>query len=190
MSPALLADLILLVHLGFILWVTLGGLAVLARPRLAWLHLPCVAWGAAVELFGWVCPLTPLENRYRALAGQAGYGGDFIQHYLTGVIYPEGLTRGVQIALGVGVLLVNAVVYVRLATRRSQFALARFARQQRFVDLGFGHVQARGNPLKMNRQSFLIAAACHGGLEQIAVCASQHVFVSINAASTESKSYM
>lgn len=118
MPHALLADLVLTVHLGFILWVVLGGLAVLRRPWLAWLHLPCVAWGAAVELSGGVCPLTPLENHFRALAGESGYGGDFIQHYLLAVIYPEGLTRGIQTALGLLALAVNAPVYGRLWLRR------------------------------------------------------------------------
>jgi hypothetical protein len=111
---SLLADLVLLLHLAFILFVLLGGLLVLRRPRLAWLHLPAAAWGVMVELAGWYCPLTPLENRFRALAGEARYAGDFIQHYLLAAIYPEGLTREVQIGLGLIALLVNAALYARL----------------------------------------------------------------------------
>lgn len=111
MPYGLLADLVLVVHLLFILFVAAGGLLVLRWPRLAWLHLPMVAWGTAVELMGWYCPLTPMENHFRRLAGQAGYDGDFIQHYLLAAIYPEGLTRDVQVALGLAALLVNGLVY-------------------------------------------------------------------------------
>ncbi len=118
MPWGLLADLVLLLHLAFILFVVLGGLLVLRRPWLAWLHLPAAAWGVAVELAGWYCPLTPLENRFRALAGEAGYAGDFIQHYLLATIYPEGLTREVQIALGLAALLVNAALYALLLHKR------------------------------------------------------------------------
>ncbi len=112
-----LANLILLTHLAFILFVALGGLAVLRRPRLAWLHLPCVAWGVMVELMGWICPLTPWENHFRRLAGQAGYEGDFIQHYLLAAIYPEGLTRSVQIVLGLGLAVINLAIYGLLLYR-------------------------------------------------------------------------
>jgi len=116
-----LANLILLVHLAFIVFVALGGFLVLRWPRLAWLHLPCVAWGVMVELMGWTCPLTPWENHYRRLAGQTGYAGDFIQHYLLAAIYPEGLTRSVQIMLGLLLLLVNLAIYGLLWYRaRSQ----------------------------------------------------------------------
>ena len=80
----------------FIAWVVLGGLVVLRWPRLAWLHLPAVAWGVWIELTGGVCPLTPLEQRLRLAAGEAGYSGGFIEHYLGALIYPAGLTRGTQ----------------------------------------------------------------------------------------------
>lgn len=118
MPYAFLADLILVVHLGFILFVVLGGLGVARRPWLAWLHLPCVAWGVAVEMMGWYCPLTPLENHFRLLAGEAGYQGGFIQHYLLAAIYPEGLTREIQITLGLIALGLNIVIYVWLARAR------------------------------------------------------------------------
>lgn len=111
MPYALLADLVLLVHLAFILFVALGGIAVLRWPRLAWLHLPCVAWGVTVELAGWYCPLTPLENHFLRLAGREGYEGDFIQQYLLSTIYPEGLTREAQTVIGLGALIINAVLY-------------------------------------------------------------------------------
>jgi hypothetical protein len=106
-----LADALLLLHGLFIAWVVLGGLAVWARPRLVWLHLPCAAWGAAIELAGWVCPLTPLEQRWRVAAGEAGYAGGYIEHYLTAAIYPDGLTRDVQVALGLAVVAINAALY-------------------------------------------------------------------------------
>lgn len=105
------ADLILIVHLAFILFVTLGGLLVLRRPRLMWLHLPAVLWGALSEVLGVFCPLTPLETTLRELGGQPGYGGGFIEHYIAAVIYPSGLTRGLQVALGIGALLLNMAIY-------------------------------------------------------------------------------
>lgn len=113
-----LADAVLVLHLGFILFVVLGGLVVLRAPWLAWLHLPAVVWGVLIEVFGWICPLTPLENRLRALGGEGGYAGGFIEHYLTALIYPAGLTRSMQVALGVIVIAINLVIYIRLLTRR------------------------------------------------------------------------
>ncbi|MBZ0072603.1 MAG: DUF2784 domain-containing protein [Thiohalobacteraceae bacterium] len=120
MSTAIVADLLVLLHLAFILFVLLGGLLVLRWRRLLWLHLPVVAWGAAIEFVGWVCPLTPLENRLRAAAGDAGYGGGFIEHYLIPLIYPADLTRELQWLLGAVVLVVNAVVYWRVLRGRSR----------------------------------------------------------------------
>ena len=111
---ALLADAVFALHLAFMVWVMLGGLAVLRWPSLAWLHLPAVAWGATVELAGLWCPLTPLEQRLLQAAGDAGYEGGFISHYLIPIIYPAGLTRGVQIVLGIVVVTVNGLVYWRL----------------------------------------------------------------------------
>jgi hypothetical protein len=116
-----LADLVLVAHLAFVAFAVLGGLLVLRRPALAWVHLPCVAWAAFVELAGLVCPLTPLEVRLRMLGGATGYAGDFVGHYVTALLYPAGLTRGVQVALGALVLALNLVVYGRLAkTRRDR----------------------------------------------------------------------
>ena len=115
----LAADAVLAAHLAFVLFVVCGGLLVLRTPRLAWLHLPAVAWGAFVELSGSICPLTPLEVTLRRGAGEAGYGGDFIGHYLVSLIYPAGLTRELQMALGAAVLLLNLIVYFILWRRRS-----------------------------------------------------------------------
>ena len=113
-----LADGVLVVHLAFVLFVVLGGLAALRWPRVAWVHLPVAVYGAAIEFIGFVCPLTPLEVALRRRGGEAGYAGGFIDHYVTAAIYPEGLTRGVQLALGAAVLAVNAAVYAVWLRRR------------------------------------------------------------------------
>ena len=118
MIAGLAADAVLLLHGLFILFVLLGGLWVRRHPRAAWLHLPAVAWGIWVEASGWICPLTPLENALRHRAGQAGYSGGFIDHYVTALIYPAGLTRPVQVALGGVVLLLNLAAYGSLLVAR------------------------------------------------------------------------
>jgi hypothetical protein len=118
MPYGLLADLTVLLHFAFVVWVVLGGLLVLRWPRCAWLHLPAAVWGAAIELGGWICPLTPLEWRLRELAGEAGYTGGFVEHYLLPVLYPTGLTREIQIALGLLVLAVNIALYALVIRRR------------------------------------------------------------------------
>lgn len=105
------ADLVLPFHLAFVLFVLAGGLLVLKWPRLAWLHLPAVAWGAVVEFTGWICPLTPLENALRAMARAAAYDSDFIAHYILPLLYPAQLTRDIQLILGFVVLGVNVALY-------------------------------------------------------------------------------
>ena len=105
------ADLLVVVHLGFVVFVVLGGFAVLRWPRLAWVHLPAVAWGVGIELTGAICPLTPLELWLRVEAGATGYEGDFIARYLLPVLYPAGLTRRAQIVLGTLAGGVNVAVY-------------------------------------------------------------------------------
>jgi hypothetical protein len=107
----ILADFVVGFHLGFVLFVVLGGLLVLRWPWVAWLHLPAAVWGALIEFAGWVCPLTPLENRLRRATGTAEYAGGFVEHYLLPVLYPVGLTRGAQYLLGACVVVVNAAVY-------------------------------------------------------------------------------
>jgi hypothetical protein len=105
------ADAVLLLHLAFILFVVLGGYWVMRRPWIALIHIPAAFWGAFVELAGWFCPLTDLENYFLHRAGLSGYADSFIGHYLTVLIYPEGLTRNVQLILGAGVILVNILIY-------------------------------------------------------------------------------
>ena len=113
-----LADAVLIIHLGFVLFVVLGGLLILRRPWMAWAHVPAAAWGVAIEFGDWTCPLTPLENHLRERAGEAAYSGDFIARYLLPVLYPEGLTREAQIALGLGALLFNAAIYAVVVRKR------------------------------------------------------------------------
>ena len=117
MLYALLAGLTVTVHAAFVLFVVLGGTLVLRRPRAALLHVPAVLWGAFVEFSGRICPLTPLENRFRALAGASGYPEGFLEHYLLGLLYPAGLTTTTQYALGAVVLSVNAAAYLLLWRR-------------------------------------------------------------------------
>jgi hypothetical protein len=112
------ADLLVVLHLMFILFVVTGGFLALRWPRLIWLHVPCAAWGAVIEFTGWICPLTPLENRLRRDAGGAGYEGGFIDHYVVPVVYPEGLTQAMQVWLGAGGIVVNLVAYGLLLRRR------------------------------------------------------------------------
>lgn len=106
-----LADILVVAHLAFIVFVVFGGLLALRRWWLCLLHLPAAAWGVFVEASGGLCPLTPLENELRRLSGSSGYSGDFVEHYLLPVIYPAGLTREVQLVLALLVLLGNLVVY-------------------------------------------------------------------------------
>jgi uncharacterized protein DUF2784 len=107
----LLADIVVVVHFAFVLFVVLGGLLVLRWPRVAYLHVPAAIWGALIELAGWVCPLTPLENTLRTAAGGAAYQGDFVEHYILPVLYPSALTRNIQILLGCLVLGLNLGIY-------------------------------------------------------------------------------
>lgn len=114
---SLAADTLVLLHLAFVAFVVFGGLLVLRWRWLAWLHIPAAIWGAWIEFAGWICPLTPLENRLRAEAGQQGYATSFVEHYLLPVLYPAALTREVQWLLGGLVIAVNAVVYVAVWRR-------------------------------------------------------------------------
>ena len=118
MPYGMLADVLVLVHAAFVLFVALGALLVWRWPRVAWLHVPAAVWGIAIEWRGAICPLTPLENWLRDRAGQAGYEGDFVQHYVIPVLYPAGLNREAQIVLGALALLLNVGVYSWILVRR------------------------------------------------------------------------
>jgi len=116
-----LADAVVVVHMGFVVFVMCGGLLVLWRRWAALLHLPAAAWGVYIELTGAICPLTPLENRLRALAGESSYSGDFVERYLMPVLYPPDLRRDVQVVLGLFALGINVGIYIyawRKARRR------------------------------------------------------------------------
>ncbi len=105
-----LADIVLITHALFIAFVIFGGLIVLKWHKIMWLHIPCAIWGALIEFFGWVCPLTYLENYLREPGNANYYESSFIQHYLLPIIYPAGLTTGIQILLGVIVIVINIIV--------------------------------------------------------------------------------
>jgi hypothetical protein len=118
----LTADAVVLLHAAFVAFVVLGGLMVARWPRLMWAHLPAAAWGALIEFAGWICPLTPIENELRHRAGMATYPGDFVEHYVLPVLYPDDLTRSIQVALGVTVVALNAAAYWRVARLRAMGA--------------------------------------------------------------------
>ena len=114
----LLATAVVLLHFSFVLFVVGGGLLLYKWPWLAWLHLPAVIWAALLEFNGWICPLTPLEQQLRAAAGQAGYSGGFIDHYLLALLYPAGLDGSMQFILGSLVVAINVLVYGVLGWHR------------------------------------------------------------------------
>jgi len=114
----ILADLVVGLHFVFVVFVVVGGLLVLRWPKLAYLHIPAVVYGAAIEFAGWICPLTPLENSLRRQAGEAGYSTGFVEHYLLPVLYPSALTRDIQVLLGVVVIGINLSIYIHVFRRR------------------------------------------------------------------------
>jgi hypothetical protein len=113
-----LADLVVILHLGFVVFAVGGALMVLRWRRLAWVHIPAAIWAALIEYAGWICPLTPLEKWLRALGGGSEYAGGFVAHYILPILYPRGLTREVQIVLGTLVVLINLGIYGWLIGRK------------------------------------------------------------------------
>jgi len=120
MTYSILADIVVVVHLGFVLFVVLGGVLMFRWRSVLWVHVPAAIWGVLIEFAGWTCPLTPLENWLRHLGGEAGYTGtgDFVGHYLVSILYPEALTRRFQITLGFIALAVNLLIYWRVFSRK------------------------------------------------------------------------
>jgi len=116
----LAADLLLIAHATFVMFVVLGALLALRYPRLLYMHVPAVVWGVLIEFTGAICPLTPLEVRLRRLGGEAGYPGGFIDHYVVSMLYPPELTREMQIVLGFLALVPNTLAYVYLFMRRKR----------------------------------------------------------------------
>ena len=115
---ALLAGLIVLAHLAFVVFAAGGALLALRWPAVTWAHVPAAVWAAYIEFSGGICPLTPLENSLRARAGLDYYTGDFVAQYLFPVLYPDGLTRGAQVVIGLVVLVVNVGVYTYVYLHR------------------------------------------------------------------------
>jgi hypothetical protein len=118
----LLADCLVLVHLAFVIFVVAGGLLILWRPWLRWIHRPAAVWGALIEFTGWICPLTPWEQALRLKAGQAGYTGGFVEHYVLPILYPAELTQAVQVVLGLLVIGVNVAIYVFVGYRQARLS--------------------------------------------------------------------
>ncbi len=121
MHARIAADIVVVIHLAFIVFVVCGGLLVLRWPRLAWVHLPAAVWGVAIEFGGWICPLTPLENTLRRAAGDEGYASSFIERSVVPVVYPAGLDREAQFILGGLVLAVNVALYAAVIVKRARF---------------------------------------------------------------------
>ena len=119
---SIFADILVLLHLGFVLFVILGGLCVLKWKWVMWVHLPAAMWGALIEFTGWVCPLTPLENWFRTLGGGPGYTVSFTEQYILPLLYPTDLTRDIQLFLGVFVILVNLGIYALVLYRDKKFS--------------------------------------------------------------------
>ena len=120
MAFRLLADLTVLLHVAFVVFVVAGAFLLARWPRVAWVHLPAAAWGAWVEFAGSVCPLTPLENWLRTRGGGSAYTSSFIEHYLMPLLYPASLSRELQLSPGLAVLLVNVVIYTVLLRGRAR----------------------------------------------------------------------
>lgn len=118
----ILADVVVVIHFAFVLFVVFGGFFALRWGRVAWAHVPAAIWGALIEFADWPCPLTPLENRFRRMGGDAGYEGGFVEHYILSLLYPETLPRSVQISLGVGVIVINVIAYTLVIARRRSAA--------------------------------------------------------------------
>ena len=115
-----LADGVVGAHFAFVLFIIFGGLLVVYWRRVIWIHLPCVVWGALNEFFGWMCPLTPLENWLREAGGKGAYQTSFVEHCIFPTLYPVTLTREVQIILGLTVVVVNLGIYGWLWCRRKR----------------------------------------------------------------------
>lgn len=107
----ILADFILIFHLLFILFVLLGGLLAFKKPKVIWLHIPVFIWGVLISIFRWVCPLTPLETYLRLNAGQEGYEGGFISHYIIPIIYPDDFGPVMGMYYAIIVIACNVIIY-------------------------------------------------------------------------------
>ncbi|WP_374690806.1 DUF2784 domain-containing protein [Accumulibacter sp.] len=143
MSEGLLADGIVVVHFLFIFFVVAGGALSLRWPRLAFAHVPAACWGVLIEISGGICPLTPLENELRLAAGEAGYSGSFVAHYLLPIIYPPGLTRDIQLLLAGALIAINLACYGWLIHGLRRAGRARFKHPKQPVDTADRAAQQR-----------------------------------------------
>jgi len=143
MTERVLADVVVVAHALFVVFALVGGALVLWRPAIAILHIPAAAWGAWVEFTGTICPLTPLENHWRRAAGAAGYEGGFVEHYVVPVLYPDGLTEGLQTLFGLVVVVVNVSIY--------GFAWWRWRHNRGAALAGVQNISAIANDLRDNR---------------------------------------
>ena len=114
MDYGIIANLVVVIHFAFVIFVVLGGIPAIWFRKIIWLHIPAVIWGVFVEFSGWICPLTPLEISLRLRAGDEGYALGFVDNYLLPFLYPENLTREVQIVIGISVILINLLIYWRV----------------------------------------------------------------------------
>lgn len=114
------ADFIVFLHFLFILFVVFGGLLLFKWKWIAWIHVPAAVWGALIEFVGWICPLTPLENKLRLAGGDEPYSVSFIEQYIVPLVYPSGLTRDIQVELGIGVVVVNIAIYAVFFLKRTR----------------------------------------------------------------------
>jgi len=105
------ADLVLLTHFAFVVFAVVGGALAFYSPIGPWVHVPVVLWSSAINLMSWTCPLTPAENALRRRAGQQGYSGNFVEHYIGRLVYPRGMPRQLELVAGVSILVWNALVY-------------------------------------------------------------------------------
>ena len=118
-SLNLFADSVLVLHFSYVLFVVAGWVFLFKWPKTAWIHIPAVGWAVLVECAGWICPLTPLENRFRIKGNGTGYQGDFLERYLMPVLYPEKLAREMQILIGIFVLVLNLSMYFYIFFKRT-----------------------------------------------------------------------
>ena len=116
----IVADFIVLLHFSFIVFVIVGGFLVFKWHWLIWVHIPSVIWAFLITIVGWICPLTPIENMLRQAGGGEVYSSSFIQFYLMPLIYPSAWNRGIFIAMGMSVIVINVIVYTLLFVRRNK----------------------------------------------------------------------
>ena len=120
MPFGIFADIVVLIHLAFVIYAALGGLLFSWRPWFIWLHVPAFLWAVWIEFTGGICPLTHLENWLRIKAGQGSYESDFVANYILPLLYPVGLTRNLQIIMAILIIVINVAIYGLIFYKRSR----------------------------------------------------------------------